>query len=252
MSDSQGRFVWYELMTSDVAAARKFYGDVIGWGTQAFAGGDKPYVIWQVGTTGVGGLMTIPEEARGAPSHWVAYVAVDDVDRMTERAVALGGKVCHPPTDIPTVGRFSVFADPQGAVLAMIKPQGPDMPRPATPPDGHFSWRELMAANQESALEFYAKLLGWQKTEAVASPMGTYQMFGKGGETYGGMMTCPQGYPVPPRWLYYVKVGDLDGALARVKQGGGQVLHGPMEIPGGERVAQCQDPQGAAFALHGK
>ena len=82
--------------------------------------------------------------------------------------------------------------------------------------------------------------------------MGAYQMYGKAGRTFGGMMTKPKGYPAPPHWLYYVTVADLDAALARVKKSDGKVWNGPMDIPGGERVAQCVDPQGAAFALHGK
>jgi predicted enzyme related to lactoylglutathione lyase len=125
------------------------------------------------------------------------------------------------------------------------------MQRPAEATNGHFSWHELMAGDVEAAFRFYSQLFGWQKTEAIQGPMGTYQMYGKGGRTFGGMMTRPKDYPAPPHWLYYVKVGDLDAALGRVKAGGGQVLHGPMEVPGGTRVAQCVDPQGAAFALHG-
>jgi len=251
MSDSQGNFVWYELDTSDVQGAIKFYKDVIGWGTQRFG---ETYVMWTAGATPVGGVMMLPDEARkmGAPPHWIAYVAADDVDALTKKAESLGAKTYVPPQDIPKVGRFSVIADPQGAVIALLKGSGPEMPRPAEATNGHFSWHELMAGERETAFRFYSQLFGWQKTDAVPSPMGTYQMYGKGGRTLGGMATKPKDYPAPPHWLYYVKVDDLDAALARVKKGGGQVMHGPMEVPGGDRVAQCMDPQRAAFALHGK
>jgi hypothetical protein len=114
------------------------------------------------------------------------------------------------------------------------------------------SWHELITSDHEAALRFYSQLFGWQKTDAIPGPNGTYQMYGKGGRTFGGMMTKPKDYPAPPHWLYYVKVADLDGALARVKKNDGKVWNGPMEVPGGDRVAQCVDPQGAAFALHGK
>ena len=109
-----------------------------------------------------------------------------------------------------------------------------------------------MADDTEAAFRFYSELFGWQKTDAVTSPLGVYQMYGKNGHTYGGMGKRPRDYPAPPHWLYYVKVDDLDAALERVKKNGGQVMHGPMEVPGGDRVAQCMDPQRAAFALHGK
>jgi predicted enzyme related to lactoylglutathione lyase len=82
-------------------------------------------------------------------------------------------------------------------------------------------------------------------------PMGTYLMFGQGGKSYGGMMTKPKDSPMPTAWLYYVYVSDLDATIERAKSKGGKLLNGPMDIPGGDRVAQLMDPQGAAFALHG-
>jgi predicted enzyme related to lactoylglutathione lyase len=255
MSDSQGSFVWYELMTSDTKGAIGFYRDVIGWGTQAFDGGEMPYSMWTVGQTPIGGVTTLPEEARktGAPPHWIAYVAADDVDALTKKATSLGATPCVPPSDIPKVGRFSLISDPQGAVIALFKGSGPEMPRPAEAANGRISWHELIAGEWQAAFDFYSRLFGWQKIEAMdMGPMGTYQIYGKGGRTFGGMMTKPPGYPAPPHWLYYVRIDDLDAALARVTKGGGQVLNGPMEVPGGDRIAQCVDPQGAAFALHGK
>ena len=255
MSDRQGNFVWYELLTSDVNGAIKFYKDVIGWGTQAFEGGEMPYTLWTAGETPLGGVTTLPADAKkmGAPPHWLAYVAADDVDALTKKATSLGAKTYVAPMDIPKVGRCSVIADPQGAVIALFKGSGPEMPQPAEVTNGHFSWHELIAGEWEAAFRFYSQLFGWQKTEAMdMGPMGTYQMYGKGGRTFGGMMTKRKDYPAPPHSLYYVKVGDLDAALARVKKDDGKVINGPMEVPGGDRVAQCVDPQGATFALHGK
>ena len=252
MSDMQGTFVWCELDTSDVGGAIKFYKDVIGWGTQAF---DENYSILLAGETGVGGVMRLPDEHKkiGLGPHWLGYVYADDVDALTKKAESIGAKTHVPPTDIPTIGRFSLITDPQGAVISLFKPLPRESaPPPAAPTNGHFVWHELIATDYESALGFYAALVGWQKTEAIQGPMGTYQMYGKGGRTFGGMLTKPKGYPKGPHWLYYVTVADLDGAITRVKKGGGQVWNGPMDIPGGERVAQCVDPQGAAFALHGK
>jgi uncharacterized protein len=248
---NQGNWIWYELDTSDVNGAITFYKDVIGWDTEVFG---ENYAIWNASGRGVGGLMRLPEEHEksGLGPHWLGYVFADDVDATTKKAQSLNAKTLVPPSDIPTIGRFSVITDPQGAVIALFKPLPREdaSPPPAEPANGHFSWHELMAADQESAIRFYSRLLGWEKTDAVATPMGTYQMYGVGGRTFGGMMTRPKEDPAPPRWLYYVKVGDLDAAVAHVKRGGGRVLHGPMEVPGGDRVAQCVDPQGAAFGLH--
>lgn len=252
MSDTQGNFVWCELDTSDVQGAIKFYKDVIGWNTQAF---DESYSIVMAGETGVGGVTRLSDEHKkiGLGPHWLGYVYADDVDQLTKKAQSLGAKTHVPPTEIPTIGRYSLIADPQGAVIALFKPLPRESaPPPAGPTNGHFVWHELIAADHESALRFYAELLGWRKTDAFEGPRGTYQMYGKGGRTFGGMMTKPKDYPAGPHWLYYVTVADLDGAIARVQKSGGRVWNGPMDIPGGERVAQCLDPQGAAFALHGK
>ncbi len=118
---------------------------------------------------------------------------------------------------------------------------------------GHVRWHELLTDDWEAAFRFYAGLFGWQKLDAFdMGERGTYQIYGKGGRALGGMMNRPSGYPRPPHWLYYVHVADLDAALGRVKKGNGQVWNGPMEVPGGDRVAQCADPEGALFALHGK
>jgi predicted enzyme related to lactoylglutathione lyase len=250
MSDKQGTFVWYELLTEDPKKAIAFYGNVIGWGTQPFG---ETYNMWTAGKTPIGGVMGIDDAQMraGTKPHWWAHVLADDVDALTKKAVSLGAKVVLQPTDIPTVGRFSIVDDPQGAEIALFTPLDASMSRPETPSDGFMSWHELMTDDQEAAFRFYSQLFGWQKTDAVQSPMGVYQMYGKNGQTYGGIGGRPKDYPYGPHWLYYTKVADLDAALERVKKGGGQVLHGPMEVPGGSRVAQCKDPQGALFALHG-
>lgn len=255
MSDSQGDFVWYDLLTTDVNGAKAFYGDVIGWRTQAFEGGGSPYTMWTVGETPLGGVMPLPDEARkaGAPPHWTAYVFADDVDALTEKATALGGTICVPPTDIPTVGRFSAVADPQGAKLSLFTAKGPGMPRAAEGTPGHFAWHELLTDDWEAAFRFYSLLFGWEKGDTLdMGAMGTYQLYGRGGRTLGGMMTRPPGYPAPPHWLYYVTVADLDAAIERVKRLDGKLWNGPMVVPGGQRIAQCADPQGGAFALVGE
>lgn len=253
MSNHRGRFVWYELMTTDTEAAKGFYRHVTGWGVQAYK--DGGYQMWTSGGASLGGLMTLPEDAKkmGAPPHWLAYVGVDDVDASTKQATELGGQVFVPPQDIPEIGRFSIIADPQGAVIALFKseqamplPEGPAKP-------GRFSWHELVTSDAGAAWSFYSALFGWEKTEAMDMGGGNmYQMYGTGGVTLGGIFTKPPEMPAPPHWLYYVHVPDINEALAAVKANGGQVLSGPMEVPGGDLVAQCMDPQGAAFALHAK
>ena len=251
MVDSHGRFVWYELMTTDMEAAKAFYAKVVGWGTRD-AG--MAYTLFTVGEASVSGLMDLPEDARrmGATPHWIGYVGVDDVDAAADRIKQLGGAVHVPPTDVPNISRFSVVADPQMATLALFKWLKPGQAQPAElGAPGRVGWHELLAADWEKAFAFYGELFGWQKADADVGAMGTYQLFSAGGQTIGGMFTKPPTVPVP-FWLYYFNIGDIDAAAKRVKAGGGQILDGPIEVPGGGWIVQCTDPQGAMFALVGK
>ena len=252
-ADYRGRFLWYELMTTDPAAARAFYTKVIGWGTETVKGLDMPYEMFKCGDTALAGLMELPEEARkmGAPPHWIAYVGTPEIDKTFELATKLGAKSYVPPTDIPKVGRFAVLADPQGATFAVYMPL--DLPAEQTGPPkvGEFSWHELVTTDHTAATGFYNLLFAWQPAGFMdMGPMGLYLMYGRKGFTLGGVFNKPKEMPFPPHWLLYVRVDDVHKAAETVKALGGKVVNGPMEVPGGDLIVQCLDPQGAAFALH--
>ena len=254
-SGNVGRFVWYELRTTDPKAAIGFYTDVIGWTTQPWEDGD--YTMWVAGQGPVGGVSRLPEEPRrlGVPSHWQANVEVADVDRAAALVKDRGGKVLVAPTDIPTVGRFAIIADPQGAAIAIFKP-ATEMTSHDSSKAGEFSWNELYTTDNEAALRFYQELFGWERLREVGiGEWGTYILWGRGGKELGGMMKMPPGMKtpdgraVPPSWMYYVTTPDLDAALARAKAKDARVINGPMEVPGGQRIVQLMDPEGAVFAL---
>jgi hypothetical protein len=151
------------------------------------------------------------------------------------------------------MGRFSVIQDPHGAVIATWKAVGEPGGHDGEPAVGEFSWHELYAADWEAAYSFYSDLFGWKKlTPMDMGPMGIYQLFGRTDLPVGGMMNKPAEMPAPPCWMYYIRVPDVQQAAEKVKELGGQILNGPMEVPGGDWIVQCLDPQGAAFALHHK
>ena len=254
MSEDRGRFVWYDLMTTDPDAAQSFYTKLIGWGTQAWDG-PMPYTMWTNNDTPLGGVMTLPDEAKqaGAPPHWLAYIYTSYVDGTVAKAEENQGKVLVPAQDIPEVGRFAVLADPQGAAFAVYTPATDTPGKSGAAAIGEYSWHELNTSDHENAWGFYETLFGWKKGDAMdMGEIGTYQMFTTGGGDIplGGMFNKPKEMPGPPFWLYYVRVDDVHKSVEKVKKLGGQVLNGPMEVPGGDHVAQCMDPQGAAFALH--
>jgi len=253
-----GLFVWYDLLTTDPDGAKDFYSKVVGWETEVWENSDasKPYTMWKANGKTLGGVMSLPEPAQqmGMPSHWVGYICVANADETATQITELGGKVFHPPMEIPTVGRIVTFADPQGAVVAAFEPAPSDRPRPIEPPkQGEISWNELVTTDQVAALSFYSKIAGWEKTQAMdMGPMGTYQMYGTHGVTLGGMFDGCKFNHHPPVWFYYVNVDSADRAAERVLANGGKVLNGPMDVPDGGRITQCQDPQGAVFAVHAK
>jgi predicted enzyme related to lactoylglutathione lyase len=247
-----GRFAWYELITTDVAGAKAFYTEVVGWGAQDASTSALAYTLFTSEGTPVGGLMNLPEDARkmGATPRWMGYVDVNDVDATADRIKRLGGAVYVPPTD-SNIGRISVVADPQTTTFGLIKGLKPGQRRHADlGKPGCVGWHELLAADWEKAFAFYGEVFGWQKAGADIDPIDTYQLFSAGGQTIGGMFTKRPEDPVP-FWLFYFNVGDIDAAAERVKSGGGEVFKGPLELPSGSWIARCRDPQGGAFALQG-
>lgn len=248
---SQSRFVWYELMTTDRAGAEAFYSKVVGWRPAASDIG-ADYTLLMIGETRAAGLMTLPQEAldNGARPAWIGYVGVDDVDAKTAEVVAKGGIVHRQPADLP-VGRFSIVADPTGGAFVLFKPSGirdrqPELPA-RTP--GTIGWHELYAGDGPAAFAWYADLFGWEAGETMdMGPMGKYQLFRIGGEDAGAVMTKPPQAP-RPYWNYYIFVDAIGAAAERVKAAGGQVIMGPMDVPGGGKVLQALDPQGAVFSL---
>ncbi|HXW71595.1 MAG TPA: VOC family protein [Methylocella sp.] len=251
MAGSDGRFVWYELMTTDIEAAKTFYADVIGWGTRGASMPGFPYSLFTATNVPVTGLMNLPDEARraGIAPHWMGYVGVDDVDATVARIKQLGGAVRVPPMDVPGISRFSVIADPQMATLALIrglKPRQGESIEPGTP--GRVGWHELFAADWEKVFAFYSELFGWQKTQSHVGAMGTYQQFSAASETIGGMFTKPPALALP-FWLYYFNIDNVEAVVRRVEAAGGEILYGPATVPGGAWIVHCMDPQGAIFGL---
>ena len=250
MTNPLGSFIWYDVMTSDMQAAERFYGKVVGWEPQQFPG-ETPYTVLNLpgSQTGVGGIMPSPE---GAPKMWNGYIYVDDVDDYAQRVTEAGGAIHRQPWDIPGVGRMAVAADPQGAMFMLYKPTPPEGGAPPMPEDeaiGTIGWRELMTTDWQGAFDFYSKLFGWSVDHDFdMGEMGLYQLFNVDGEPTGGMMDKPAQMPAPA-WQFYFNVPAIDAAAGRVTGHGGKLLMGPMQVPGGQWIVQCQDPQGARFAL---
>jgi uncharacterized protein len=254
--EGTGKFFWYELMTSDLDAAIDYYAKVVGWTASDMpmpGDSSQRYVILEADGRGVGGIMQITDQMRagGARPGWLGYIHVADADAKAKEIEAAGGKVLMAPADIPEVGRFAFVADPGGAPFYIMMPFPRDEMRPLAPTTaGVVSWHELYSSlGDKTAFDFYAGLFGWETLhEMDMGPMGTYRIVGQDGVQTGGMMKKPDNVPAST-WGFYVNVDRLDAAVERIDANGGQIVMGPMEVPGGSWVLQAVDPQGAHFAL---
>lgn len=250
MPNPAGSFIWYELMTPDPQAAKAFYERVFAWTIEAEASGAIDYRMIATPGGHVGGVLTLTPEmiAGGAGAAWVGYLNVDDVDAAVGTIAAAGGRTLMPAHDMPGVGRFALVTDPQGAVFYLMRPT------PADPNDtssvfapgtlGQVAWNELSTSDQAAALDFYGRLFGWTFDERLnMGPTGDYAFIDHQGTVLGGVMQ----QEVPPAWLFYAQVADVDAAAAAVGAGGGTVILEPTPVPGGGRVIVARDPPGAMF-----
>lgn len=255
-SDAHGLPCWYELSTSDTAAAQGFYGPLLGW---TWASANMPgmdYVLATRNGVMIAGMMK--GDAGGPPPMWSIYFAVDNVDATVAAMAKDGAMTIVPPTDIPDTGRFAILVDPQGAPFALLQPLPMDGGGGGGAFDqqktGHGNWHELMTTDAKAALAFYGRHLGWTPSSTMEMGPGmTYHIFARGGLDIGGMMDIAPGMPGPgvPFWLPYFGAEGIDAAMRGIGLAGGKTMMGPQEVPGGAFITVAADPQGAAFALVG-
>jgi predicted enzyme related to lactoylglutathione lyase len=254
----QGSWIWYELMTPDAEGSKAFYDRVVGWNIQTTHGQDTNYGFITNEDGGMtGGILHLNAEMQqqGARPCWIGYIGVDDVDTSLVAVEKAGGRTVMPARDIEMAGRVAMVADPNGAPFYIMTPTPPPGGgestafSPTLP--GRCAWNELLGADQQAALDFYTGLFGWSLPDAMdMGEMGSYQFVAHDDVTIGAVMRKPAEAPVSA-WAHYFRVADIDAAKVAVEAGGGSVMMGPMEVPGGDWIIQGMDPQGAFFSLVG-
>ena len=250
MPNAHGSFIWYELLTNDHAAAKRFYDAVVDWEIESQANNPMDYRMIRTGAGHAGGVMQINEEMRshGARPTWLGYIGVDDVDATVARAQQLGGTVMRPAFDIADVGRVAMLADPQGAPFYVMRGQSDESSNAFSPGTlGHGAWNELVTSDLAGAKAFYPDLFGWTLGDAMPmGPAGDYQFIEQDGQMIGAMFASGDREPA---WRFCFKVERLERSIEALRQGGGELLAGPMEVPGGDHIIQAKDPEGAFFML---
>lgn len=241
-----GRFVWHDLMTTDLERSQAFYRELFDWSIESVPMGPVIYSMIVTGTGPIGGMM---EEKSIPMSHWMPYCAVKDVDATAARCQELGGSVCVPPTDIPGTGRFAVCGDRQGAYFSIFAgiPESPGAD-PDQLAHGRVCWNELMTSDDDDAQRFYSALFGWTQQNMDLGEMGLYRVQMAGEKHAGGIMRTPMP-GTPSWWCVYFAVNDLAQSTAKARELGAEVLVENQAIPEIGTFSLLEDPVGAMVAL---
>ncbi len=238
--------VWVDLAAKDAAAERDFYQKVFGWDIQVNPdpqyGG---YGLAKVGGKDAAGIG--PAQMPEQPSAWTLYIGSNDLEGLSKKVTAAGGKIVAPAFDVGDQGRMAVFQDATGAYISAW--QTTQMGGFQSHGDNTFGWAELNARGVEKAIPFYEEVFGWQ-AHNMDAPGQPYTELHLDGERVAGATEMNPMVPadVPNYWLVYFNVADVDAAHKKAIEAGGRELVAPLDFPGG-RMSIVSDPEGAAFGL---
>jgi hypothetical protein len=252
-----GKWVWFELRSTDVEKSKAFYSELLGWQIQPQEMGGAKFELVKTGGKDVA---TISATQGKAKSHWIPFVSVADVDATVKAIEEQKGKVVMPANDLPDIGRFAIVSDPNGAEFAVFKGAKGDEPdSQSAPVPGQFVWNEYLSKNKkqhQAALAFYPATLGYvtsQMQMGEGKKASSYDMLSVKGE--GGQDMPRAGVqPAKPaslggQWLPWVTVEDTDAIVALTKKLKGKVLTKPHDIPNVGRAAIVADPTGGAIGV---
>ncbi len=236
-----GQFVWREMLCPDVAKAKGFYGELLGWTFEDVPMGHFTYTVAKAGGQNAAGFM--PSTPEMGPPAWLSYVSVQDIDATVRAAEASGGKLVMPVASAPGVGRFGVVNDPTGGYVGLLQGESAG-DAPGMPGAGQFCWESLNTTDLEKAKAFYAATLGWTVSAGTGS-----QNVARAGEAMVADFGDAQ-HGMPSHWLAHVVTpGKLEDAQEKAVRLGAKALAPIIAIPQVGRIAILQDPIGAVISL---
>jgi predicted enzyme related to lactoylglutathione lyase len=240
-----GKFIWRDLLTNDVAAAKRFYGSLLGWEFTDTA--DGAYVLITHEGRPIGGIVAAQTKVKVDVSQWVSWMSVPDVDQAARLVREAGGQVLRGPIELEGRGRLVVVTDPQGALLVLARTADGD-PTDAEAPVGDWFWTELWTHDRDGSLGFYQRLAGYQSDQVDLGDGRPYTVLRASGTPRAGVVQNPYEH-VHTNWLPYVRVADPAAVAGRVEALGGRVL---VPVAGDRRAGSAAiiaDPSGAAFTI---
>lgn len=244
-----GKFVWHDLITEDIDAARRFYGGLFGWEFEASKGPQgNDYTLVLSDNVYIGGMVPVASPTDGTKiSRWLPYVSVADVDAAVAAAIAGGATIAASARNVD-IGRVAAVIDPQGAVVGLARSDiGDPDDRTTAAAAGRVVWNEMHASDDAAAAAFYKAVINCE-TVAIERGIGEYYMLRMNGVDRGGIMQNPaDGWK--PSWLTFFAVTDPEAAAARAAQLGGTVLLRPSQEFRNGNIAVVADPSGAIVVL---
>ena len=245
-----GKVIFVELVTPDLAAAKQFYAGLFGWTFRDIQAGRTKYAEASLDGRPVAGLIhkDVPAGEHRQPA-WLSFFAVRDVDAAKTIAVQRGAKVLFEPHSIPNRGREAVFADPQGAIFAVLASSSGDPPDVLAAP-GEWIWSSLITSDPDADAAFYQTLFDYEVFDLPADEGAQHLMLASDNYARASANTLPANRPnIHPHWLNYVRVEDAVKMTAKLVALGGRVLVEPRVDRHGGKVAVVADPLGAPFGL---
>lgn len=237
---------WIDLSTTDMDAAKRFYGSLFGWEMTApdpQMGGYANFLHHGKQVGGVSPVMS-PDQHPA----WGTYIATADATATAQAVRENGGHVIMEPMDVMGLGRMALFADPTGAFFGVWQAGTHKGAQLANEP-GAFCWNELLTRDMAAATAFYPKVFGWG-VQVLGAGAESYTLWQVNGREIAGGMAMPAAVPseVPALWRVYFGVTDCDATVAKAQAEGGALLIPAMDSPQG-RFAILADPFGATFAV---
>jgi uncharacterized protein len=246
----EGKVIWADLVTPDVAAAKRFYGALLGWSFNDIHTGTSDYSLALLDGRPAGGLFQRamrPGEQR-QPA-WLTFISVRDVAAAERHILAQGGKVLSAPRSYPDRGRQAVFADPQGAVFAVLQSSSGD-PEDVLAAPGEWIWSSVITRDPDTDAAFYQNVFGYDVFEIPSTDGATHVLLSTEDYARASLNGLPaDGTKRHAHWLNFVRVNSAIDTAARVEALGGRVLVKPFRDRHGGLVAVVADPAGAPFGL---
>ena len=245
-----GKVIFVELVTPDLAAAKRFYGGLFGWAFRDIEADGTRYAEASLDGRPVAGLIhkAVPAGEHRQPA-WLSFIAVRDVDAAKMTALQHGAKVLFEPHSIPDRGREAVFADPQGAIFAVLASSSGDPPDVLAAP-GEWIWSSLITSDPDSDAAFYQTLFDYDVFDLPAAEGAQHLILASDNYARASANPLPEKRTnAHPHWLNYVRVEDAVKMTAKVVALGGRVLVEPRVDRHGGKVAVVADPLGARFGL---